>query len=362
MASGTGGQIALAHIASLGSQVDSVDVWTNFKSETLEHKLAELEEGSITGRRDAPESHKGIDTGDGDIVLEPNPNALAHFIHAFMGTLVSSTFCDAASVGTGVATGEYYHKWTPRIFGHSQETFLNPNNVAVYKDVGSAFLFRGAIFPTLKFAIDAGALAGVTASIMARQVDLIDYTPVFSAGLTSPGGRPWVWDMASVEVSTTGITSAALAANTNFEKLNMTFTMPHVGVVNLDGTKLYREFAVNDYRRINMDGTLSFRNMDEYLAFRAYEDRRMRITLLNVNSALLLGNPASADATNFSGYYGLRFHFPKMKYLKFSAPMQGPNRITASFTAKAQFDDVSAIMAEINMMNRVSSTFLTTQH
>lgn len=362
MASGAGGQIALAHIGSLGSSVNTADVWTNFKSETLEHKLAELEEGAITGRRDAPESHKGIDSGDGDIVLEPNPNALAHFIHAFMGTLTSSTFCDPTSVGTNTNTaGAYYHKWTPRVSGHSAETFLNPSNIYVFKDVGSAFLFRGAIFPTLKFEINAGALAQVTASVMARQVDLIARGN--AASLSSPGGRPWVWDMASVEVSTSDTSTAGLAPNTNFEKLSMTFTLPHEGVVNLDGTKLYREFSPNEFRRVTMDGTLSFRTLDEYLAFRAYEDRRMRITLLNVNSALVIGNPASVDATLFEGYYGLRFHFPRFKFTKFSAPIQGPNRITVSFTGKAQYDDGGDnIMAEIDMMNGVTSSFLTTEH
>ncbi len=362
MASGSGGQIALAHIASLGASVNTVDIWTGFKSETLEHKLGELEEGSMTGRRDAPESHKGIDHGDGDIVIEPNPNALAHILKGWFGTSVSSTFCDVASVGTGVATAALWHKFTPRIFGHSQETFLNPFNIAVYKDTGSAFIYRGSVFPTLKFEINAGALAAVTASVMGRQVDLIDYTPIYSAALSNPGGRPWVWDMASVEVSTTGVTSAALAANVNFEKLGITLSMPQEGVVNLDGTKSYHEFSPNDYRRVNFEGTLSFRNMDEYLAFREYEDRRMRVTMLNVNSALILGNPSSADATAFAGYYGLRFHFPRFKFLKYSNPMNGPNRITASFTAKAQFDDTEALMACVEMFNIVGSTALNAEH
>jgi hypothetical protein len=362
MASGSGGQIAFAHIASLGAQVNTLDVWTGFKSENLEHKLIELEEGSMTGRRDAPESHKGIDHGDGDITIEPNPNALSHILKGFFGTVTSSLYCDATSVGTGVATGSYWHKFTPRIFGHSQETFLDPFNIAVYKDVGSAFLYRGAIFPTLKFEINAGALAAVTASVMARQVDLTDYTPIFSANLHNPGGRPWVWDMASVEVSTTGVTSAALFQNVNFEKLGITLAMPQEGVVNLDGTKLYHEFSPNDYRRITFEGTLSFRNMNEYLAFREYEDRRLRVTLLNVNSALILGNPSSADATKFEGYYGLRFNFPRFKFLKYSNPMQGPNRITASFTAKAQLDDTEGASSFVEMNNIVSSTDLMQQH
>jgi hypothetical protein len=363
MASGNGGQIAMSHIASLGTQTDTLDIWTNFKSDTLEHVLAELEEGAITGRRDAPESYKGIDEGKGDIVFEPNPNALTHLMKGFFGISSTTLMCDAGSVGTNPNTHAYYHHFfTPRVFGHSKETFLNPFNVMVYKDVGSAFMFRGAIFPSLKFEINAGALAAMTGTVMAREVSLIDYTPVYSANLKSLGGRPWVWDMASVEVSSTGILSASLMPNVNFEKLAVTLALPHTGVINLDGTKLYHEFSPSDYRRITFDGTLSFRDLNEYLAFRAYEDRRMRITLLNVNSSMMLGNPSSVDATGFAGYYGMRFHFPRFKFTKFSAPITGPNRITASFTAKAQTADDEGYSMAAEMLSMVSSTDLCNEH
>ena len=67
MAAGSGGQIGLTRIGSLYRDINSVNLWSNFTSETLEHKLEELSEGSVTGNYDSPPSFKGIDHGVGDI-------------------------------------------------------------------------------------------------------------------------------------------------------------------------------------------------------------------------------------------------------------------------------------------------------
>ena len=358
MASGTGGQVALVKASSLGHQINTPDLWTNFVTESIEHTLEELEEGSITGRRDAPPSHKGIDFGGGDLVIEPNPNALGNFLNGAFGTLTSSMITDAGSTGanSGTEAGKpyFYHEFVPRQTAFSENTFLEPYGVMVYRDTGSAFMLNGSIFTGLEFDLQAGQLFGTTVNVMGKDMRRITRHAIVNS-LVSSGGRPWVWDMASVEVST-DTTTANLAANTNFEQLTLGFTTPHEGVVLLDGTKQYAEFQPNDFRRVNISGTLSFRNQDEYDAFVAYENRRMRITLLNVNSVLSLGNIASLDADAALGYYGLRFHLPAMKYLSWSAPIGGPNRLQASFTAKAEYDDTDGSMIRAELFN-VTSTY-----
>jgi hypothetical protein len=218
----------------------------------------------------------------------------------------------------------------------------------VYRDVGSAFFIRGAIAPKLMLDFEAGQLVKSQISIMGRDSVRIERIAAIQS-LVSSGGRPFVWDMTSIEVST-DTTTAALAASTKFERLALTFELPHEGVLYLDGTKKYGEFTPNDFRRVSIEGTVSFRDQTEYEAFIAYENRRMRITALNVNSQIQLGNPASLNAAAFLGYYGFRLHFPQVKYLSFSNPIQGPNRIQAQFTAKAEYDDTAAAMviAEAN--------------
>jgi len=356
MASGTGAQIGLVKANSIGDNINSVDLWTNFVSESLEHTLEELEEGSITGRRDAPPSHKGIDTGAGDIVMEPNPNAIGVFLNAAVGADTSSLVTDAGSTGANSTTqaGQpyFFHSFVPRQSAFGPQSFLEPYGVMVYKDVGSAFMFNGSIFTGLEFNIQAGQLLGATATLMSRNVTRIDRIAAINS-LVSSGGRPWVWDMASIEVST-DTTSANLAANTNFEQLTLSLETPHEGVVLLDGTKQYAEFQPNDFRRINISGTLSFASQAEYDAFTAYEARRMRITVLNVNSALMIGNPASLDADAFLGYFGMRIHIPSMKYLTWSTPVGGPNRLITSFTAKAEYDDTIGESFRIELNNVTS--------
>lgn len=362
MASGTGGQIGLARIGSLYSDVNTVNIFQNFVSEKLEHTLEELEEGAISGRRDAPISYQGVTKGEGEIEMELNPNNFTYWAKGFFGTHTASLVTAAGS--TGANSGEdagkayMYHKFTPRQASFSNFTFLEPHNVMVYRDVGSAWLFKGAIFPSLSIDIQAGQLVKSTVGIMARTVDRIQRTAAIQS-LVSSGGRPFIWDMASIEISTTGIGSASLAGRTTFEQLKMTFELKHDGVVVLDGTKKYAEFSPSDFRRMNFEGTMAFRDQQDYETFINYEARRLRVTLLNVNSNIVLGNPASVDAANFQGYYGLRVIVPRMKFLSWSAPVAGPNRLTASFTAKAEYDEIDGIMAQIELNNVVNSTAVT---
>lgn len=364
MASGNGGQVGLAKIGSLYSDVNTVNIWTNFTSESIEHLLDELEEGSINGRRDAPNSYKGLDHGAGDLNFEPNPQALGHFFRGWFGTSASSTVTGATSGGANsgdfAGAPQMYHSFVPTQTAFSDRSFLEPYNLMVYRDVGSAWLFKGAIFPMLKLSIAAKQIVKASATLMARTVDRIQRTSTIGS-LVSSGGRPWLWDMGSFELST-DTTSTNLAAHAKLENFNITFALPHDGVALLDGTKKFAEFVPNDFRRTKIDGTMSFRDHAEYDAFVAYEQRRMRVTFLNVNSKLALGNIASLDTALWLGYPGLRFHFPLLKYTKWSAPIQGANRIVASFEAKAEYSEAEGFSVMAELRNIVSSGTYTTAY
>lgn len=364
MASGNGGQVGLAKIGSLYSDVNTVNLWTNFTSESLEHMLDELEEASINGRRDAPNSYKGLDHGQGDLNFEPNPQPLGHFFKAALGTLASSTVTGATSGGANsgdfAGYAQMYHRFTPTQSSFSDRTFLESYNVMVYRDVGSAWLFKGSILPTLKISIAAKQIVKATATFMSRQVDRVQRIAAITS-LISSGGRPWLWDMGSFEMSS-DTTSANLSAFTAFENFNISYELPNDGIALLDGTKRFAEFVPTDFRRIKIDGTMSFRDQAMYDAFTAYEARRVRATFLNVNSRLVLGNPASADNTLALGYPMVRFHFPQMKFTKWNAPIGGPNRIVASFEAKAEFNEADGFSHMVELMNIVTSTAYTTAY
>lgn len=364
MASGNGGKIALAKIGSLYSDVNTANIFFGFTDESLEHKLDELESGAITGFRDAPDSFKGLDSGAGDINFEPEPNALGHVLKAWFGTVASSVVTLPTSTGANsgafAGLGQYYHHFTPNNSAFSDRSYLEPYNVGVYRDVASAWLFKGSIFTTLKFMTKANALVKATGTVMSRQVDLVD--PAGMVALSANGGKPWIWDMASVEYNDTDTSTAGLAARTDFEEFNLTFDLPHDGIPLLDGTKKYAEFVPSDFRRVKIDGSMSFRDESAYLAFKNYSQHRVRLTMLNVNSMLVLGDPASADQTLFEGYPGIRFTLPAFKFTQWSAPIKGPNRIVASFTAKAERSQADGFSVAVDLLNTTPNSVYTTAY
>ncbi len=353
MASGTGGQIATIRSDSLYLSINSVDAWQNFVSEGIEHTLQELEEGSITGNRDAPPSHKGIDFGQGDISIEPDPNALGHWMRGAFGQSSGTVVCHVDSLDTnssvlGDNQSVQQHQFLPIASAVDNRNFLPAYTLMVYKDVGSAFFFQGAQFHGIEFNIQAGQLTGATVNMMSRKVERYARINDINDLAKVTGSKPWVWDMASVQVSSGQTGFANLLADTNFESMTINLNTPLEGVVLLDGTKNYAEFQVNEFRRATINGTVSFRDQVAYDAFVEYENRTMRITTRNVGSAQLLGNPASAF------YPTLEIDIPQFKFLTWSTPIGGPNRLQTTFTGKAERDTSSAYMIEANLINVTS--------
>lgn len=361
MPAGSGGQIAITKTDSLYVSINSIDQtqfeWTNFVSETVEHNLNELQEGAITGYKDAPPSYKGADFGTGDIQLEPNPNALGRFLAATFGqssgTLLTHAGSWGANSGNALNLPAGYagarpvvqHRFNPIQTATDAFTFLPPHEVMIYKDVGSAFFFEGSVFHTLALDLQAGQLTKATATLMSRKVTRFARTSSLQA-LRNPGGKPWVWDMASIQ---TGPGVNSLTAQTNFESLSIKLDTPIEGVLLLDGTKNYAEFQVNGFRTVELNGTISFRDQTAYDDFIAYNTKFLRLSLYNVNSAGIIGNPSSAY------YYGLEIDIPQMLYLSWSTPIRGPNRLQTQFRAKAQFDPTSLYMIEARLTNTTSA-------
>lgn len=350
MASGSGGQIAVISVGSLfqAASVSSA-MWTNFVSETIEHHLNELQEGSITGYKDAPPSWKGADYGQGDIQFEPNPDAIGNFMRAVFGQSSGSVLVQATSTGANslysAAKPVVQHTFLPIQNAVDTLNFLPIYALAIYKDVGSAFIFEGGVLHTMEFQIQAGQLAKSTVGGMFRNVTRTARTSSMQA-LVNPGGRPWVWDMASIQVGP-GVNS--LAAKTNYESMTIKIDIPIEGVLLLDGTKKYGEFQVNGFRQVTIQGTMSFRDQAEYDNFVAYADQYMRVNLTHVSSQQILGNPSSA-------YYNtLQLDIPLVKYTSWSTPIGGPNRLVSQFQARASFDTTSLYMIKAQLTNTTSA-------
>lgn len=354
MPSGTGGQLALTRSDSLYLSVQSVDRWHNFVSESIEHTINELEEGAITGYKDAPPSHKGLDSAAGDITLEPDPNAIGDWLRGVFGQSSGTLQMEAGSTGTnslsmGAGRPVVRHRFLPIQTAVDNRNFLPAYTMMIYRDLGSAFFYQGMCAYGLELTYAANALVGATVNVMARKVERFARTTSIAALTKIPGSKPWIWDQASVQVSSGQVGLGNLVVNQNYESLSVGLQVPVEGVVLLDGTKYNAEYQVNDFRRVSLNGTLSFRSQEEYDAYIAYENRSLRVTVRDTSSQSILGNPASAF------YPTLQVDIPQAKYLSWSTPIGGPNRLQTTFTGKAERDPTSLYMIEAFLTNVTSA-------
>lgn len=364
MASGTGGQIALLAVGSLYQAVTSSTLagsahWMNFVSEDITHTIEALTEGAITGYRARPPSHEGLTSAAGNIQLEPNPNALGHALRGAFGQSSGTVLTAAGSWGVNSVSAQWapagytagravmQHRFVPSQTSFDERTHLPPYAVMVYKDVGSAFLFEGSIFPSLEIQIEAKMLAKATMNVMARNPTRISRSTSVAA-LRNPGGVPWVWDMASIQ---TGPGMSSLAADANFESLTIKYETPIEGVVLLDGTKRYGEYQANGFQGVDISGTISFRDQLDYDAFLAYNTRALKVTMTNARSDMVLGNTAAGS----SWAYTLDMEVPAMRFTQLSTPVRGPNRLTSTFQAVGEFDVGSLYAIQAVLTNTTSS-------
>ena len=353
MPSGSGAQLALTRSDSLYLSVSSVDRWHNFVSESVEHTINELEEGAITGYKDAPPSHKGLSSAQGDITLEPDPNALGDWLRAVFGQSSGSVLMEAGSTGVnsnpmGAGRPVMQHQFVPIQSAVDNRNFLPAYTMMIYRDLGSAFFYQGLCAHGIEITVQGNALVTATVNIMARKVERYARTTSIAALTKVSGSKPWIWDNASVQVSSGQVGLGNLVSNTNYESLAIGVQIPIEGVVLLDGTKFNAEYQVNDFRRVSLNGTISFRSQEEYDAFVAYENRSLRLTCRETSSTSVLGNPDSAY------YPTLRIDIPQAKYLTWSTPIGGPNRLQTTFTGKGERDSTSAYMLEAFLTNVTS--------
>jgi len=359
MANGTGGQMAVMAVTSLYHAVNSSELaanarWTNFMSEDITHAIEPLMESAITGNRHRPPTHEGLTTAGGNIQFEANPNAIGIFMRSAFGQSSGTVLTQAGSWGVGSVSAQWSatrgvvrHTFLPRQDEFSSITFLPPIALMIYKDVGSAFMCDGTIVPSIEFQLEAKQLVKATANVMVRSPTRIGRSNSVAA-LRSPGGAPWVWDMSSIQA---GPSLSSLAADPNFESMTIKYSTPMEGVVLLDGTKKHAEFQANGYQSAEISGTISFRDQLDYDSFIGWGNSALRVTMANRRADMILGNPASAF------YYTMDIIIPAMKYLTWTTPVRGPNRLTSQFTGVAELDVNSNYVIQIDVTN-ITSNYL----
>lgn len=314
MGYGTAGHVGISRQTAFKMATNSWD-YVPIISENLSTSIEQLVEENIYARYEEGPTHEGLLTAAGDIVMQPNPVMVGHFLRAVTGT--------TSSVAAGDA---YNHQYLPAQSDFEASCALPPYTLQIFRDVGSAFQLTDMVCNALAFEISGGAIWRATASVMCRVSSLMN--PSVPA---LPTGDPWTWDQTSVSI--------AGAAIGTLEDLTLTITNNVEGVTVLDTTKLHGLYKRNGARTFTLDGTMDFSDISEYQNFRSQTEQRF---LVNLRGATEVA----------SGYRdNLLFDLPLVRYTSYEGGISGPGRIQATFNGNAKYDTTSSYAFQATLTN-----------
>ena len=314
---GINGHLGISAQQSFGTATSSWD-YMPILSESLTTNVEELIEESLQGRFEQGASHEGLLTVAGDIVFEPHPQLLGHFLRGALGQA-------SGTIVSGTSAQQWEVVPTQTDFD-AELCALPPFTLQLYRSVGSAWQFTDSIVNGLSLEIGGGSIVRATANMICRVSSLMTKTtPAF------PTDAPWIWDAASVSI--------AGAAYGDFENLTLTINNNVEGVTLLDTTKLHAMYKRNGNRTFGVSGNVAFKNQTEYGLFRAQTEQRLQVHLLGLTEA------------SSGAYESLNLDAPKMRYKSWPVAMGGPNRISVGVEGNLKYDTTSSYALRALLVN-----------
>ena len=321
MATGALAYMAISKQNSFGTATTSWN-YTCFVSESLVHQMdrltieclqASLVEGGVL---------PGITRSQGDIVLEPHPIQVGHFMR--------STFGQSSSTALGSG---YAHTFNFRLADWSGKSPLPCYTMEVYRGTGESvsFQFTDCIFPRMQLDINANALVRATFASLGRVTSLMTAN-VTSAVAGMPTGTPWTWAIASVSIA--GI------APEYFETLQFVADNPCDGIPILNASTLWAKYARGTTRpNIRISGRCDLESLQEYNRF-----AQQSVGQLIVHLASMVSSGALMTIT-----------VPNFLYDTFPVQVRDGGRITVDFTGRGVFNTGSQTAMTITLVNTHAS-------
>jgi hypothetical protein len=317
MGYGIGGYLSLS-LQSSGGTATTNRVYVPFKSESLTENIEQLQSENLKGIYDNPNTLEGINNITGDIVFEPHPVYLGHFLKGVCGQS-STTFSTSAAI----------HEFLPKQSDFGPSFALPPYTLELYKDVGDGFRYTDAQIHTLAINMTAGGIVECTATVHARTASAVSkQTPSYISA------DPFTWDTVSLQV--------AGSANGEFESATVTLTNPLVGVPTLNGAKTEGKLKRDGFRTVTVNGDQDFSNQTQSDIFKAQTRQRFLFTLTGGDIGGSKNNQLTID-------------MPQTNYTTFAFPIGGAGRITASYEGNGEYDTSSSYSVRFTLQNTQAS-------
>ena len=315
MGYGIGGFLGICKQNSFGTALTASYEYIPIISESLTTDIEELVSESIQNRYEEGDSYTGRLSVTGDIVFEPHPTLLGHFLRGCLGQS-SSTL--VGSVYTHIFEGRQTDFDTDKCA-------LPPYTIVAYRNNGLAWQFSDAQINNLSFEVSAGAIVRCTANVLARVSSL-----VAAPTASFQTGKSYLWSQGSYSV--------AGGANPALENITVNVENNVEAVDLIDGTNAASKYKRTTYRNFGVSGSLDFSVQSEYAKFRASSEQAAVLTLT--------GDTITTSQSNL-----IKLDVPSMRYTSFPTGMTGPGRISASFEGKGKYNTGSATAMKVTIVN-----------
>ena len=303
---------------SMGFQASSVH-WIPHLSDSIKLNKPPLYSENMRGIYDEGDSYEGANTVDGDLESEAQPIPLGAMLKAAM-SVVSITVSDAI----------YAHKYEPGTSEHSDLSAKVPYTHYGYLDTGSAFLHQNLNAGTLELGIANGEFFKVKIGMVGGW-----FSQVAASGAIYDVGKRWTWDTASLSFGNSG--------KSEIQNLTIVLDDALEPIHTLNNSKFPSSIKRTGFRTIAVDGTIKFRNQEEFQEFITQSERELDITMTGVTEIQ-------------SGYTEtLRLQLPKMRYEDYGPTAGAPGEIEASFTARGKYHADSGTGMLITLVNTQAS-------
>lgn len=334
MGAGMLGYAAVGINSSFGTDSVAVADYIAITGETFTTAPNPIFSQGITAKWDEQKAYNGLQTVQGNVSGEVHPATIGYLLRSAL---------DATS--TAIASGAPWCNeftsdaaWRCHRFIAAQTQFQSGSGSdlptltwEIYRgpSVGasSAFVYYGTAANVLELSVEAGQLTRFSADFLGREYGgKAATTPSFATP------EAFLWSQASVSLGGAGsafFESFTIRVNNNLEAVPV-----------LDGRLRPDLIKRNDFRRIEVSGSVSFRSTTEYDRFLAGSEFPVKILFTAQNSMRL------------------KLDMPAVRYTSFNGPnLNGPGRISIPFQGRAMWHAGSATALDVVLVNTRVSPF-----
>jgi len=313
---GNSSELGICFQDSYGTaQTDSMH-WLPILDEDVGLEKPPLVSQSMRGIYDEGQNYEGANVTNGSLNSEAHPIALGALLYAAMG-----------SPAVVNSDGIYAHTFKPRTDEFDRFSANVPFTLHKYlDDAGSASLFYDLNASGLELSVSNGELLMAKLDIVGGKFEQIS-----NVAAAYPTGKQFTWDAASISVGGAGISE--------MKALTIKLVEPIEAMHTLNGSVYPSRNKRTGFRTVEINGTMTFDNQDEYQSFLNQEERKLEVTFTN-------------DVEIQSGYYDVvNIIAPLMRHTEYKPVIGAVGEIEVSFTSKGVYSADSGTALQVTLVN-----------